>query len=122
MAYNLLLPVHVITNGSMAGNITSAVVEIKNQDNIGIQMIWTGAPVGTFAVQVSMTFQEDSFGNVTNPGTWTSIPLTPAITAAGSGDNAYIDLNQLSAPYVRVVYTRTSGTGTLNAFIDGKGV
>lgn len=122
MAYNLLLPVSVVTNGNMTSSITSAVTEIENQDNIGIQMVWTGAPVGVFDVQISMTFKEDAFGNITNPGTWTSIPLSPSISASGSPDNAYIDLNQLSATYIRVVYTRGSGSGTLNIVLDGKGV
>lgn len=122
MSYNLLLPVHAVTNGSMASSIISTVVEIKNQDNIGVQIQWTGVPVGTFSVQVSMNFFEDINGNIVNPGTWISLPLSPAIAAAGSADSAYVDLNQLSAPYVRVVYTRTSGTGTLNVMINGKGV
>lgn len=122
MAYNLLFPVQVFTNVAMSANRTSEIVEIKNQDNIGVQLVWTGAPVGTFDVQISMTYQEDQFGNVTDAGTWTSLPLSPSITAAGSADNAYIDLNQMSAMYVRVVYTRVSGTGTLNGFVDGKGV
>lgn len=122
MAYNLLLPVSVVKNGSMAGSITSAVLEIKEQDNVGIQMVWIGAPVGSFDVQVSMDYFRDINGNVTNPGNWTSIPLLPTVAASGSPDNAYVDLNQLSAPYIRLVYTRVSGAGTLNVLMDGKGV
>lgn len=122
MSYNLLLPVTMVSSVSMATSITSSVLEIKEQDNVGIQMIWTGTPTGTFSVQVSINYQRDINGNVTNAGTWTSIPLSPAIAAAGSADNAYVDLNQLSAPYIRVVYTRSSGTGTLNVLGIGKGV
>lgn len=122
MSYNLLEPQQIITNGSMAGNLTSTIMEVKQQDNIGIQLNWTGTPVGTFTVLVSMDHVRDIYQNVLVAGNFISLPLSPAITASGSGDIAYIDLNQLSAAYVEVIYTRTSGTGTLNAFITAKGV
>jgi hypothetical protein len=122
MSYNLLNPEQIITNGAMTGSITSPVIETKLQDNIGFQLNWTGAPVGSFSAQVSMDHRQDSFGNVTNAGNWITLPLDPAITASGTSDIAYIDLNQLSAPYVRIVYNFTSGSGTLNAFITAKGV
>lgn len=122
MAYNLLKPVQAVKDEVMSSNITSAVVEIELQDNIGIQMEWTGTAAGTFDVQISANYREDINGNVQNPGTWTSLTLSPTIAAVGSPDTAYIDLNQLSAPYIRVVYTRSSGTGVLNVNIVGKGV
>lgn len=123
MAYNLLFPKQIITSGNMASaSITSSVVEIRNQDNVGIQLSWTGVPVGTFAVQISINHAEDAQGNVTVAGDWVSLPLSPTIAAAGSADSAIIDLNQMSAAYVRVVYTKGSGTGTLNAYITAKGV
>jgi hypothetical protein len=122
MAYNLLPAVHVITSGDMSTNITSQVLEIKNQDNIGIQLHWTGSPVGTFDVQISSNHLVDIFGSVQVVGNWVSLPLNPAITATGSADDAYIDLNQMSAQYIKVVYTASSGTGTLDAYIVAKGV
>ena|ERR1700677_2695464 len=122
MAYNVLYPVHIIVATSMTASITSAVVETRNQDNIGFQLNWTGAPVGTFTFQVSMDFFEDINGNIVNPGNWTTLPVTPAITAAGTPNTAYVDINQTSSPYMRVVYTFASGTGTLDGFANGKGI
>jgi hypothetical protein len=122
MSYNLLIPVQILTAQSMGATFTSPITEIKLQDNVGIQLNWTGAPVGTFDVQVSMDHKQDANGNVTVVGNWISLALSPAIIAAAVPDTAYIDLNQLSAPYIRVVYTRTSGTGVLNMFITAKGV
>lgn len=122
MSYNLLIPVKLLTAQSMASSITSNPVEIKLQDNVGLQLDWTGAPVGTFSVQISITHTQDLNGNVTNAGTWVSLPLSPAITASGSADSAYIDLNQMSAAYVRLIYTRTSGTGALTVTVTGKAV
>jgi len=121
MAYNIDF-FQLIKNASMTGAITSAAVETKQQDNIGIQFNWTGTPTGTFSVMVSLDHKQDAQGNVTVPGNWIPLTLSPAITATGSANTAYVDLNQLSAAYIQVVYTPTSGTGTLNVFIGGKGV
>lgn len=122
MAYNTLQKAQLINAVSMGATITSAAQRVVTQDNIGIQLIWTGTPVGTFSVQVSVDHQQPPQDDYTIAGTWTNLPLSAVITASGSGDNAYVDLNQLSAPYYRIVYTRTSGTGTLNAYVTQKGV
>lgn len=121
MSRKNILKFQNITSGNMASaSITSTVSNIQHLDNIGIQLQWTGVPVGTFAIQVSADYAQDIEGNVTNTGTWTTLTLGPGISAAGSADNAYVDLNQLSSPWIRVVYTKTSGTGTLNGYIVGK--
>lgn len=113
----------IVKNGSMGANITSAVTNIFFLDNIGVQLNWLGAAgsaIGAFNVQVSADYEQDMFGNVTNAGNWVSIPLNPSPASASDNNSDYIDLNQLSAPWLRVTYTRTSGTGTLNAFIVAK--
>lgn len=102
--------------------VTSAVTNIQFHDNIGIELVWTGTPTGSFAVQVSANYDQDQNGNVLNSGNWVSVTLSPTVSAAGSADSAYIDLNQLSAPWIRVVYTKSGGTGTLNGWITGKTV
>ncbi len=118
MAWNTLNNSHLITNQSMAASITSNPQACQFQDNIGVQLAWTGTPVGTFSIQVSVDY--DPVKHIA--GSWATLVLSDDITAAGSADNAYIELNQLSAPWMRVVYTRTSGTGTLNCHIAAKGV
>jgi hypothetical protein len=122
MAYNILAPVVVFEDVSMASTVTSEVVHTKFQDNIGIQLDWTGTPTGTFAIQISSNHLESSPGVVQVPGTWVTLPLSPAIAATGAADTAYIDLNQMSAQYVRVVYARTGGTGVLNGIVVGKAI
>lgn len=122
MSYNLLNPTPIIVNQSMASSITSIINETKLQDNVGIQLTWTGAPVGTFSVQISSNYAQDSMGNITNPGTWVNVPVSPPIVAVGAPDVAYIDLTDMSAFYTRLVYTATSGAGTLNGLITGRGV
>lgn len=99
--------------------LTSTPVNIQYLDNIVFQAIFTGSPVGIFSVQSSLTYNQDANGNILNAGTWTALTLnpTPSIAAAG---NLLIDMNQLSMPWIRLVYTKTSGTGTLNAYVGGK--
>ena len=111
-----------ITSGDMSGNLTSTVTAIEFMDNIGYQLNFTGSPVGNFQVQVSMDYDQDNNGNVINDGNWVAVTLSSgSVNAATSlGSPIFIDLNQLSAPWIRVVYNHTSGSGTLNAFICGK--
>lgn len=110
----------IISAGDMSqSSITSAVTNIEFMDNIGIQLNWTGSPSGTFAIQVSLDYDQDNNGNVINAGNWVSVTLTPTPDTSVSPP-IYIDMNQLSSPWIRVVYTKVSGTGTLNAFIAGK--
>lgn len=99
----------------MSGNLTSSVTSIQWMDNIGVQLVWTGSPVGNFFVDVSADYD----ANTNNPGNWTPIALSPAPTTA-AGSPIYIDMNQLSAPFIRVRYVSTSGSGTLTATITGK--
>lgn len=118
-------PFQVITNGDMSlSSITSIYTNIQGLDNIGYQIGFSGAPTGTFSVQISMDYEPGKAPNSkpVNAGNWISLPLSPAIIASGSPDNAYIDLNQMSAPWIRLVYTKTSGSGTLNAYVVAKAI
>ena len=116
-----LLKFHNIVAGDLSTTITSAVTSIQWLDNIGVQLnITTSSASGTFTVQVSADYAQDELGNVQNAGNWVPILFpTPPITT-GVNETIYIDLNQLSAPWIRVVYTPTSGTGTIDGYITGK--
>lgn len=119
---NQLTKFQNITNGDMTTTITSPATAIHFLDDIGVQFNFTGVPVGTFQVQVSIDYTQDQEGNIEDPGHWISIALSPSPVAAGAAGQVYVDLNMLSSPWVRVVYVPTSGSGTLNAFITGKEV
>lgn len=120
-----------VTNGVMTGTnvLTSAITNVQMLDNCAVQFNWTSSPVGTFQVQVSIDHAEDSEGNVTVAGNWASIPLTYLVAGVSTtaltiptsvGSPVYVDLNQMSSPWLRVVYTNASGSGVLNAYITGK--
>lgn len=116
MRKNNLLKFQTITSGDMSqATLTSSITNIQYLDNVGIQANFTGSPVGTLSVQVSIDHAQDEWGNVTTAGNWSQV-TSSAVTSSP----VVFDLNQLSAPWIRVVYTKVSGTGTLNVFITGK--
>ena len=103
--------VEAIVDGSMGGSITQTdPTNIQYMDRVGVQLSWTGTPTGDFTVEVS-----------NDKVVWNELTLSVAITAAGSADDAFIDA-ETAARFFRVVYTRTSGTGTLQAHIAGKSI
>ena len=117
----LIKPFQVITNASMAGNITSIVTIVDNMSMISYDISWTGSsPMGAITVEVSDTYSQNAAGGVKNAGTWTELPLSAAGTVSGNTGTGFISLSQIPAYAVRIVYTRSSGTGTLNAFVNAK--
>lgn len=105
-------------NVSMTTSYTSSPIQVEFGDNVGIELGWTGNPTGTFSVEISISYDPATHA----AGNWISLALAPAITASGAADTAYIDINQTSAAWIRIVYTATSDTGTLNGFISYKPV
>jgi hypothetical protein len=130
---NYLNTYPIITSGSMTSTstVTSKVSNIQYLDNIGIQFDWTGSPTGTFQVQISANYAQDTQGNVTNAGTWIPLTLTywngtanvtGTTVPTSVGSPVYLDLDFVSAPWIRAVYTNVSGSGTLTAVIVAKAV
>lgn len=118
---NVLERYQAIAGGDMSGDITSPVTCIKFLDNVLIEFVASGSPVGEFKIEVSSDYETDGFGNVIVPGNWVALPLVPSasISAAGS---IIVDMNQLPAPYIRARYVCASGSGSLDMFISAKEV
>lgn len=124
-----LLNTQIVTNGAMAGNLTSLVVETRYFGAVGLQLlIASSTATGQVNVQVSANYNEDITNNVIAVGNWVNVDLTAAnpqnlpyiqITS-GQPANVYINLSAIAAPWMRITYTATSGTGTLNAWLTGK--
>jgi hypothetical protein len=108
---------------SMAASFTSPVTSVINQDNIAIQLNCTGSPEGSFVVEVSSDYSNDQASSgspVINAGTWVALTLTGSPVLVGSPDQIFIDLNQIPAPFIRVRYIRTAGSGACDMYITTK--
>lgn len=95
-------------------SVTSVPQNIQFYDNIWIQGdVISGSPSGTFVVQGSNTYNPN-----TGTGTWVTL-LTATITS-GSPATSGMNVNQAPFPWIRVVYTLSSGSGTVNVVLSGK--
>ncbi len=123
-----LAPFQVITNGDMSANITSTVTVLGTISGYSYSLTWAGStPVGTVSVQGSNDFSLNADGSVKNSGTWNTIYIvvnggSPSATAPISGNtgNGLIEILKTTVSAVRLIYTAGSGTGTLNAYINGR--
>ena len=94
----------ITTNGSLGANFTSDTISTGRNDLVGIQIIFSGSsPTGTFTLQASI-----------DGSTWTTISGS-SIAVSADGDVFY-SISDMTYPYVRVNYVRTSGTATVNIY------
>lgn len=120
--------IQIVTNADMTTSKKSIGLEINQEFAWSIQAVWTGAPTGLFSIEVSDDLVPvapsatnpvgpDPAANVVNWSTYTG----STVTVAGTAGN-WMWISQLG-PYkwVRLSYTATSGTGTLNATFFAKG-
>lgn len=119
--------VNVITAGSMTGTatITSASIPIDQLIGIALQAVWTGTPNGTIKLQGSVdgpTGQTQvSNGGPDTIANWTDISDS-SYSITGVAGNFLWDFDQPNFRNIRVVYTNTSSTGTLNVKACLKGI
>ena len=122
-------PYSAITNGSMVNTLTGLSTIVQKISILSYQFVWTAgsSPIGTVGVQVSNDFSIDPTGTISNAGTWSTYyfligagTYATSIAVSGSTGNAIIELPTLSFYAIRPIYTRSSGTGTLNVILNGK--
>lgn len=117
-------PAIIVTNGDMStAEIDSIGMDMRQNLNGAIQAVYTGAPVGTIKLQFSTDIQVPGCENQNtccpSSSTWNDYTgSSQAVAAAGR-----FAWNLLDAGYacLRLVYVKTSGTGSLNATFIGKG-
>ncbi len=107
-------PVHVsnqqiVTNGDMSGNITSLSTNIDEVVSYCVQATFTGSPVGSIKVQASNDPTLLGYGDVTES--------IASVTGAGT---YILNVEFPSYSYVQLVYTSSSGSGTMNAKLNTK--
>lgn len=121
MSFKVIGPSVILNNVNIATSKTSVGVHVLFSDNIGIQVIWTGTPTGTFGMEVSNTATVGADGTVSG-GTWSTYTLTSPPAPSGSSSSGIIPINQLPYAFMRLTYTAVSGAGNLTAVLTAKPV
>lgn len=98
-------------SGDMSqATITSIGFNIENFDIAGLQITWSGSsPLGTIVLN----------GSGYNGG-YLPLPGFTVNSPAGSNGGTLVDIVITSMLWLQLVYTKTSGTGTLNAWAFAK--
>lgn len=94
--------------GTMASTNTiyTNIVEFANMDNVGLEIDWTGTPVGTITIYCSVSGVN-----------WHALTFTPVLAQpAGAAGGYNVSLNQVPFKYVYVKYTNASGSGSITIF------
>lgn len=109
-----MIPAGAISLGASA---TTGAFYVAQAFGYSIQIVWTGAPVGTFTLEVSNDAgPNEPYLTPTNPGVVNWSTYTGSAVAAGGGTGVWTwDVTLSSVRWVRLVYTRTSGTGSLTS-------
>lgn len=116
-----LAPYPVIQDGDMSGDLISLPTIIQKLSEISYSVSWNGvSPIGSVSVQVSNDYSLNADGSVRNSGTWNTLPLSAATDVSGNSGNGFIDIDVSAAYAIRLIYTATSGTGTMNVLVAGK--
>lgn len=119
---NVLKPISLVTDGSLGANLTSRAINTQFLNEAYLQLVFTGTPTGTFVVETSGDYVPDDEFRTSPPnaGTWDALDLGTTLSATGAPGSISVDITLSAVPWLRVRYTSTSGTGTLNAKISGK--
>lgn len=108
---------------SMGASFNSNPVACPHAGIGSIQLRWTGTPVGNFTIQVSNDLGTQVDGDaagtpvITN---WTTLSGSSQAAGGASGDYLY-NFDAIGWLWTRVVYTRTSSTGTADGRFNLKG-
>lgn len=100
---------------SMGGSLNGTAVPVdKAFDGFALQAVISSAvsPVGSLKVQASLD-QVKEGANVTN---WADIPDT--VTAVSAAGTVIWHFDKCHYKWVRIVYTRTSGSATLDTSVN----
>lgn len=109
----------VFSGISMGASAASSPINMYKIEAFAVQVVWTGSPVGTITLESSCDKGSDMIG--TGVTTWDPVSGASQATSGAAGS---VTFNYTAKPgynWLRVVYTRTSGTGVLSAKYNGKG-
>jgi len=100
----------LVSSAAMTGNVTSGAALLDHMGLAAVHAVWTGTPTGTLKAQASL-----------DGANWIDIPSVTQ-SLAGSAGGVLWQLTDIGYNNLRVVYTFSSGTGSLTVFVNAKGV
>jgi hypothetical protein len=113
---------------NMASSVNSPPTILKSNTVYSYSVSWTGTiPVGTLSLQTSNDYALNTTGQVSNAGTWNTVPgnvngaYATTIAISGNTGNGMIDYSAPTGVHsVRLAYTAASGTGTMTIVFTAK--
>lgn len=114
----------VIPSTTVSGTtpIVSAVVDIRDLDSIGFQLITTGTAAGDWTFEASNNFQPEgiaSYGQVPTSGDWSDVTALFSPAAVTTASNQFKEAN-IRARSIRATFTPSAGAGTVRANVNAK--
>lgn len=114
---NVVKSFKMFDDGDISGTITSSETNVINLDKASIHITWTGSsPVGVLTIEASNQDPDKNSPAVV----WKELDFGSAIDVTGNSGEHDIIFNELPFNVIRVVYTSTSGTGSINATLTAK--
>ena len=107
-------PTKIVNAVSMATSVNSTVLDLDQYVGCSVQAVWSGAPDGSIKLQISNDIA-DSGSSVVNWDDYTG----SSQTVLGAGSFSW-NLTQANYRWLRVVYTRSAGTGALTVIAGRK--
>lgn len=102
-----------IASGSLASTLTGDSHGVAQFSTGSVQAVWTGTPTGDFTIEVSNDAPN------TTPSNWTELPDSTQAAGGAAGSHVWY-LDHIGYTHIRLVYTSTSGTGSVTARFTGK--
>lgn len=121
---NVLAPTTALASAqSLGASFNTNATIIDYMDNCSYQInATTSDAVGTFKVQASLDYEAGNSLNNARTGNWVDLTLSGTPSLSSANDNIIINLNQVPFRAIRLVYTRTSGTGTVDIYVMNKSI
>ena len=114
---NIVKSFKMIDSGDLSGDITSSTTSVINLDQASIHIAWTGSsPSGTITVEAT---NNDIDKNTPTP-VWRELDFGSAITVSGNSGSHDIVFSEMPFDAIRVKYTASSSTGSVDATITAK--
>lgn len=99
-------------SGDMSAPITSRLVHVNELDKASIHCKWVAGPAGTFTVEVQNTEADQ----------WYALDTGQPWAVTSSDSEVQIVLTELPFINLRLVWTPTSGSGTMTSYLTSKTV